>query len=52
MGRDFSVACPPEEQEDLLDAARYLDRRGGPGQTAFAATVAGAAARRLDKSQR
>ena len=26
MGRDFSVACPPEEQEDLIDAARYLDK--------------------------
>jgi len=26
MGRDFSVACPPEEQEDLMDAARYLDK--------------------------
>ncbi|MFT7525348.1 MAG: cell division protein ZapA [Arenicella sp.] len=25
MGRDFSVACPSEEQEDLLEAARYLD---------------------------
>ncbi|MEM7359451.1 MAG: cell division protein ZapA [Pseudomonadota bacterium] len=25
MGRDFSVACPPHEQEDLLEAARYLD---------------------------
>lgn len=25
MGRDFSVACQPEEQEDLLEAARYLD---------------------------
>jgi cell division protein ZapA len=25
LGRDFSVACPPEEQEDLLEAARYLD---------------------------
>jgi len=25
MGRDFSVACPPHEQEDLLAAARYLD---------------------------
>lgn len=25
MGRDFSVACPPEEQEDLLEAARFLD---------------------------
>ena len=26
MGRDFSVACPPHEQDDLLSAARYLDR--------------------------
>jgi cell division protein ZapA len=26
MGRDFSVACPPDEQEDLLEAARYLDK--------------------------
>ncbi|MFT4634219.1 MAG: cell division protein ZapA [Arenicella sp.] len=26
MGREFSVACPPEEQEDLMDAARYLDK--------------------------
>ncbi len=25
MGRDFSVACPPDEQEALLEAARYLD---------------------------
>jgi len=25
LGRDFSVACPPDEQEDLLEAARYLD---------------------------
>lgn len=25
MGRDFSVACPEEEQEDLLAAARFLD---------------------------
>lgn len=25
MGRDFSVACSPDEQEDLLAAARYLD---------------------------
>ncbi len=25
LGRDFSVACPPEEQEDLLKAASYLD---------------------------
>ena len=27
MGREFSVACPPHEQEDLLEAARYLDRK-------------------------
>ena len=26
MGRDFSVACPPQEQDDLLEAARYLDK--------------------------
>jgi cell division protein ZapA len=26
MGRDFSVACPPQEQEDLLEAARHLDK--------------------------
>ena len=26
MGRDFSVACPAHEQDDLLEAARYLDR--------------------------
>lgn len=26
MGRDFSVACPPDEQEDLLEAARFLDK--------------------------
>lgn len=26
MGRDFSVACPPHEQDDLLEAARFLDR--------------------------
>ena len=25
MGRDFSVACPPEEQENLREAARFLD---------------------------
>ena len=25
MGRDFLVACPPHEQDDLLEAARYLD---------------------------
>ena len=26
MGRDFAVACPDEEQESLLAAARYLDK--------------------------
>lgn len=26
MNREFSVACPPQEQEDLLEAARYLDK--------------------------
>lgn len=26
MGRDFSVACPPEEQDSLMEAARYLDK--------------------------
>lgn len=26
MGREFSVACPPHEQEDLLEAARFLDK--------------------------
>jgi len=25
MGREFSVACPDNEQESLLEAARYLD---------------------------
>jgi len=25
MGREFAVACPDEEQENLLAAARYLD---------------------------
>ncbi len=25
MGRDLSVACPVDEQEDLLAAARHLD---------------------------
>ena len=25
LGRDFSVACPPDEQEDLLKAADHLD---------------------------
>lgn len=26
MGREFSVACPPQEQEDLMEASRYLDK--------------------------
>ncbi len=26
MGRDFSVACPPEEQDNLVEASRYLDK--------------------------
>lgn len=26
MGRDFSVACPPEEQDQLLEAAAFLDK--------------------------
>lgn len=26
MGRDFSVACPAEEQENLMEAARFLDK--------------------------
>ena len=25
MGRDFAVACPDDEQENLMAAARYLD---------------------------
>lgn len=25
LGRDFAVACPDDEQQALLDAARYLD---------------------------
>jgi cell division protein ZapA len=25
LGRDFSVACPPDEQESLLKAASFLD---------------------------
>ncbi len=25
LGRDFSVACPPDEQDALLEAASYLD---------------------------
>lgn len=26
MGREFSVACPPQEQDDLMEASRYLDK--------------------------
>lgn len=26
MNREYSVACPPEEHEALMDAARYLDK--------------------------
>jgi len=26
LGRDFSVSCPPDEQEDLLQAAEHLDK--------------------------
>jgi len=26
MGRDFQVACPSAEQDDLMEAARYLDK--------------------------
>ena len=26
MGKDFAVACPEDEQESLLSAARYLDK--------------------------
>ena len=25
LGRDFSVACPPDEQDSLVEAANYLD---------------------------
>lgn len=25
MGKDFAVACAPDEKNNLLDAARYLD---------------------------
>ena len=25
LGRDFSVACPPDEQDALIEAASYLD---------------------------
>lgn len=27
MGRDFSVACSPSEEDNLVDAARYLDKK-------------------------
>ena len=27
LGRDFSVACSPSEEDNLLDAARYLDKK-------------------------
>lgn len=27
VDREFFVACPPEEREDLLDASVYLDRK-------------------------
>jgi cell division protein ZapA len=27
MGRDFRVACPDDEQEELLEAVTYLDRK-------------------------
>lgn len=27
MGRDFSVACSKSEEENLIDAARYLDKK-------------------------
>lgn len=27
LGRDFSVACPPDAQEELREAAQFLDRR-------------------------
>lgn len=26
LGREFAVACPQDEQESLLEAARYLDK--------------------------
>ena len=25
MGKDFAVACPADEEQSLLEAARYLD---------------------------
>ncbi|MFZ9641970.1 MAG: cell division protein ZapA [Candidatus Methylopumilus sp.] len=27
MGREFTVACPPEEREGLLTAVSYLDKK-------------------------
>ncbi len=27
MGREFRIACPEEEEEGLLDAVTFLDRR-------------------------
>ena len=27
LGRDFSVACPEDAQEELLEAAQYLDKK-------------------------
>ncbi|MCX7627123.1 MAG: cell division protein ZapA [Methylophilaceae bacterium] len=27
MGREFRVACPEDEQEELLEAVSYLDRK-------------------------
>jgi cell division protein ZapA len=27
MGREFSVACLPHEEQELIDAARYLDEQ-------------------------
>ena len=27
LGRDYQIACPPEEEESLRKAARYLDQQ-------------------------
>ena len=27
MGREFTVACPPEDREGLLTAVSYLDKK-------------------------
>lgn len=27
LGKEYPIACPPEEQYDLLNAARYLDEK-------------------------